>query len=122
MTTVMLQDTQMTKHPKKLVVEYDVTGLDADEVGDLELEATAQGEASDGMGGKRYDGVTGHPDTPVIGSRVTKIGKRSVLVVEYDVSGLTKIEIAYLASEAEVQSERSNGHPSVDVTSRVVVP
>lgn len=108
------------KTPKKLVVEYDVTGLSKDQIDELELEARVQGEESDGQGGKRYDGETGHPGAMVLGSKVEKRSKRSVLVVEFDVTNLTKNEIGCLASEAEVQSERSDGHPNVDVTSRVV--
>jgi len=106
--------------PKKLVVEYDVTDLAKDEIGELELEATVQGEESDGQGGKRYAGKTGHPGAPVLGSRVSKHGERTVLVVEYDVTALTKDQIGWLASEAEVQAERSDGHPDVGVTSKVV--
>ena len=108
------------KSKKVLVVEYDVTGLSKDEIGELELEAVVQGEASDGQGGKRYNGKTGHPDTPVLNTKVIKRGKRSALVVNFDVTSLTKTEIGYLASEAEVQGERSDGHPSVDVTSKIV--
>ena len=109
------------KTGKKLIVEYDVTELTKAEIGELELEAVVQGEESDGQGGKRYDGKTGHPSTPVLGSKVVKRGKRSMLVVEYDVANLTKDQAGWLASEAEVQAERSDGHPSVNVSSKVVV-
>lgn len=121
------------KHRKKLVVTYNVTDLSKAEIGQLELEARVQGEASDGMGGKRYDGKTGHPDVPVLDTRVVKRGKKQYLEVEFDVTGLTKAAIGYLASEAEVQAEQSDaeewgddpssdspGHPDVDVTSKVV--
>lgn len=109
----------MARSPKRLVVEYDVTDLSKDEIGHLELESRVQGEASDGMGGKHYDGETGHPDTPVLGSRVVKRGKRKALVVEFDVTNLTKDQTGWLASEAEVQAEESDGHPDVNVTSKV---
>lgn len=110
----------MKRSSKKLVVAYDVTGLSEDEIGELELEAVAQGEASDGHGGKRYDGKTGHPDAPVLGAKVVKRGKRSTLVVDFDVTNLTKDQTGWLASEAEVQAEASDGHPDVKVTSKVV--
>jgi len=118
-----------TRGPRKiLAVTYDITGLAEDQIGALESEATVQGEASDGQGGKRYNGKTGHPDVPVLGAKVVAGTKKSAgrtwretkLVVEYDVSGLTKTEIGYLASEAEVQAEESDEHPSVAVTSKVV--
>jgi len=121
------------KSPKKLVVEYDVTGLRKAEIDQLALEAAVQSEPSDGEGGDRYDGETGHPGVTVVGTRVVKRGKRSKLVVEYDVTGLNKNEIGYLAHEAEAQSDRSRaeewsgrpdlshpGHPGVPVTSKVV--
>ena len=110
----------MARTPKRLVVEYDVTDLSEDEIGHLELESRVQGEASDGMGGKRYYGETGHPDTPVLGSRVVTRGKRKSLVVEFDVTDLTKDQTGWLASEAEVQGESSDDHPDVSVTSRIV--
>ena len=106
---------------KVLVVEFDVTDLSKDEIGELELEAQVQGEESDGQGGKRYYGETGHPDAAVLGTKVVKRGKHKTLVVEFDVTGFTKSEIGYLASEAEVQGEASDGHPDVKATSKVVV-
>lgn len=120
------------KSPKKLVIEYDVTDLGATQIKELTLEAVVQGEASDGKGGKRYNGKTGHPDTPVLGTRVVEHSRsaadrrydqpdrRSTLVVEFDVTGLTKDQIGWLASEAVVQAERSDGHPGVTATSKVV--
>jgi hypothetical protein len=121
------------KNPKKLVVSYNVTDLSKDEIGQLAQEAQMQNEASDGMGGKHFDGKTGHPDVPVLDTRVVKRGKSQYLVVEFDVTGLTKTAIGHLASEAEVQAEASDaeewvndpslntpGHPNVAVTSKVV--
>lgn len=92
---------------KILVVEFDVTKLSKTALGALELDATAQGEASDGEGGKHYEGETGHPDAPLVSSRVTKParGQRSLLRVEFDVSGFTKDQIGWLASETEAQAE-----------------
>lgn len=123
------------KSPKKLVVEFDVTDLTKSQIAQLEGEAIAQGEASDGQGGKRYyKGETeGHPDAPFLGSKIIKRGKRKLLAVTFNVTGFTKIEIGYLASETEVQAESSDseewsgdsdlnrpGHPDVAVTSKVV--
>jgi hypothetical protein len=122
------------KNPKKLVVEFDVTDLSKAQIGALEGQAVPQGEASDGQGGKRYyKGETeGHPDAPFLGSKVTKRGKRKILAVEFDVTGFTKSEIGYLASEVEVQAEENDAglitdgvpqnvvYPSVSVTSKVV--
>ncbi len=120
--------------PKKLVVEFDVTGLTKAQISALEGQAIPQGEASDGQGGKRYyKGETeGHPDAAFLGSKVAKHGKRKILAVEFNVTGFTKNEIGYLASEVEVQAEENdagliiNGvpqnvvYPSVSVTSKVV--
>jgi hypothetical protein len=122
------------KNPKKLVVEFDVTDLSKAQIGALEGQAVPQGEASDGQGGKRYyKGETeGHPDAPFLGSKVAKRGKRKILAVEFDVTGFTKSEIGYLASEVEVQAEENDAglitdgvpqnvvYPSVSVTSKVV--
>ncbi len=109
------------KKPRRLVVKFDVTGLGANQIAALQADVTAQAEASDGHGGGRYEGKTGHPDVPVLGAKVVAGSKEIVqLVVEYDVSGLTKIEIGYLASEAEVQAEASEEHPDVAVVSKIV--
>jgi hypothetical protein len=108
------------KTPKKLVVEFDVTPLSKGEIDELSLEVAVQGEESDGQGGKHYDGETGHPSVSVIGSKVLKSAGRLRLVVEFDVTGLTKDQIGWLASEAEVQAERSEGHPDIGVSSKVV--
>ena len=105
---------------KVLVVEFDVTDLSKDEIGELELETVVQGEESDGQGGKRYYGETGHPDAAVLGTKAMKRGKHKTLVVEFAVTGFTKSEIGYLASEAEVQGEASDGHPDANATSKVV--
>jgi hypothetical protein len=120
---------------KKLVVEFDVTGLTKAQSGALSGDAVAQGEASDGQGGKRYyKGETeGHPDAPFLGSKVTKRGKRKALTIEFDVTDFTKTEIGYLASEVEVQAEGNDDagliikgvpqnvvYPSTSVTSKVV--
>jgi len=99
------------KAAKKLVVEYDVTDLTKEEIGELELEAVAQGEESDGQGGKHYGGKTGHPGASVLGSKITKRGKRSALIIEYDVTNLTKDQTGWLASEAEVQSRTIGRSP-----------
>lgn len=53
--------------------------------------------------------------------------KRRVLIVEYDVTGLTDAQVERLELEAVVQAERSkdtwggvdDGHPHVPVTSRI---
>ena len=110
------------KRPRKiLVVEYDVTDLSKDEIGSLELEAVAQGEASDGQGGKRYAGTTGHPDVPITSTAIVKSPrKRSILVVQYNVTNLTKNEIGWLASEAVVQGEGSDDHPDVKAATKLI--
>jgi len=122
------------KSPKILVVEFDVTGLSKIQISALEGQAIPQGEPSDGQGGDRYyKGETeGHPDAPFLGSKVSKRGKRKILAVEFNVTGFTKSEIGYLASEVEVQAEANdagliiNGvpqnvvYPDVSVTSKVV--
>lgn len=132
----MGREAMSKKSSKKLVVEFDVTGLTKAQIAALEGQAVPQGEASDGQGGKRYyKGETeGHPDAPFLGSKVTKRGKRSNLAIAFDVTGFTKSEIGYLASEVEVQAEGNdadliiNGvpqnvvYPSVSVTSKVVEP
>jgi hypothetical protein len=105
---------------KKLVVKYDVTGLPRGAVGALELEAVAQGEASDGEGGKHYDGESGHPDVPVLGARITRRGKKATLIVEFDVTKLSQREVDFLDSEVAVQAESSDDHPDVGVTTEVV--
>ena len=56
---------------------------------------------------------TGHPDAAVIGTKVVKRGKRSVLIVESNVTDLTKGEIDYLAGDI--------GHPDVAVIGTKVV-
>jgi hypothetical protein len=108
------------KTPKKLVVTFNVAHLSKDEIDELALEVAAQGEESDGQGGKRYDGKTGHPSVPVLGSKILQNAQRQRLVVEFDITGLTKDQIGWLASEAEVQAESSEGHPDVEVTSKVI--
>jgi hypothetical protein len=122
------------KTSKTLVVEFDVTGLTKAQVGALAGAAVAQGEASDGQGGKRYyKGETGgHPDAPFLGDQVATRGKKKVLVLKFDVTGFNKQEIGYLASEVEVQAEENDAglivdgvpqnvvYPSVPVTSKVV--
>ena len=122
------------KSPKHLVVEFDVTGLSKAQISALEGQAVPQGEASDGQGGKHYykGESDGHPDAPFRGSKVTTHGKRKILTVEFDVTGFTKSEIGYLASEVEVQAEENDAglitdgipqnvvYPSVSVTSKVV--
>ena len=107
------------KAPKKLVVTFDVTSLSEDEIEELAQEAIAQGEESDGQGGKRYDGETGHPSTPVLGSKVLR-NKRPRLVVEFNITRLTKDQTGWLASEVAAQAEGSEGHPDVEVTTKVV--
>jgi hypothetical protein len=109
---------------KKLVVEFDVTDLSEGEVNELTMEVIAQGEESDGQGGKHYRGVPGrwspgHPSTPILGSEVIRTGGRSRLVVEFDATGLTKDQIGWLTSEVVAQAESSEEHPSVDVTSEI---
>lgn len=53
---------------------------------------------------------------------------RRVLVVRYDVTGLTDEEIGQLELEAVVQGESSDsdednpGHPDVPVTSEIITP
>ena len=108
------------KKPKKLAIEFDVTGLSKDEIGELELEAVVQGEETDGQGGKHYDGVTGYPDTPVLGTKIRKRGKRAFLVVTFDVAHLTRSQLDWLASQVMVQGEASDGHPDVNATSKLL--
>lgn len=126
----------MSKKSKKtLVVEFDVTALTAPQVAALTGAAIAQREASDGQGGKHYDkGETeGHPDAPFLGDQLTPRGKKKLLILKFDVTGFTKQEIGYLASEVEVQAEENDdveliidgvaqdgSYPSVPVTSKVV--
>jgi hypothetical protein len=113
---------------KKLVVEYDVTGLSEDQIDSLAGYAVAQGEASD------YDeefGSVNYPDVRVT-SRVTGRGKRKRLVVAYDVAALSEDQIDSLAGAAIAQAEANdagliiNGvpqnvqYPDVPVTSKVV--
>jgi len=98
---------------KILVVTFDVTGFSKAEIDSLEIEAVVQGEESDGQGGKYYDGRTGWPDTPVLGSGVTKRGKSTLLSVKFDVTRLTKEQIDWLASGVVVQGEASDDHPDV---------
>lgn len=59
-------------HCKVLVVEYDVTELTAKQIDNLMLEAVVQGEAADS-----YDDNEGHPDVPVIGTKVVARGGKS---------------------------------------------
>ncbi len=122
------------KTSKTLVVEFDVTGLTKAQIGALAGAAVAQGEASDGQGGKRYyKGETeGHPDAPFLGEAVAARGKKKILVLRFDVTGFNKQEIGYLASEVEVQAEENDAgliidgvpqnvvYPSVPVTSKIV--
>lgn len=109
-----------TKKPKTLAIEFDVTGLSKNEINELENEAVVQGEETDGQGGKHYDGVTGYPDTPVLGAKVIKRGKKSLLVVTFDVTRRTKSQLDWLASQVMVQGEASDGHPDVDATSKLL--
>lgn len=69
------------KSPKTLVVEFDVTGLTKAQIGALAGAAIAQGEPSDGQGGKHYDkGETeGHPNAPFLGDKVVTRGKKKLL-------------------------------------------
>jgi hypothetical protein len=46
--------------------------------------------------------------------------KRRVLVVEYDVTGLTNKQIDALMLEAVVQGEASEDHPDVPVITKIV--
>jgi hypothetical protein len=123
------------KVPKKLVVTFNVTGLSKAQIGALEGQAVPQGEPSDGQGGDRYEkgeSEGGHPNAPFLGSKVVKRGKQKFLDVTFDVTGFTKSEIGYLASEVEVQAEENDAgliidgvpqnvvYPSVSVTSKVV--
>lgn len=109
------------KTSKTLTVEFDVTGFSKAQAEALEIEAVVQGEESDGQGGKHYDGKTGWPDTPVLGSAITRRGKRKILAVKFDATGLTKKEIDWLASGVVVQGEASDGHPDVhSSTSKVI--
>lgn len=124
----------MSKKTKTLVVEFVVTDLSKAQIGALEGQAAAQGEASDGEGGKRYfKGETeGHPDAPFLGSKIAKRGKSKILTLRFDITGFTKSEIGYLASEIEVQAEENDAgliirgvpqnvvYPSVAVTSKVI--
>jgi len=116
----------MSKRCTKLEVSFDVTSLSKTEIGALEGEAVAQGEASDGQGGKRYyKGKPGHPDASLLDSKIvkrgeTKRGGATLLVLTFDVTGFTKDEIGYLASEVEVQAEESDEHPSVTVRTRLI--
>jgi hypothetical protein len=108
---------------KKLVVEYDVTGLSKKEIDALTGAAEVQAEESD-----TYD--IGHPDVAVK-SRLRKGGKRKILVVEYDVAGLSEDQIDVLTGEAEAQADGGDGglwidgeptsavYPSVSYTSKV---
>lgn len=110
---------------KILVIEFDVTDLSKAQISALEGHAIPQGEESDGQGGKRYyKGETeGHPDAPLLGSKVAKRGKRKVLTVEFDVTGFTKSEIGYLASEVEVQAEGNDAGLIINgVPQNVVYP
>ena len=109
-----------TKKPKTLAIEFNVTGLSKNEINALENEAVVQGEETDGQGGKHYDGVTGYPDTPVLGAKVAKRGKKSLLVVTFDVTHLTRSQLDWLASQVMVQGEASDGHPDVDATSKLL--
>jgi hypothetical protein len=95
------------KAPMKLVIEFDVTGLSEGEIEALARRAVAPSEESDGQGGKRYSGVTGHPSVSVLGCEFLKGCNSPRLVVEFDVTGLTKDQIGGLAREAEVQAESS---------------
>ena len=113
---------------KKLVVEYDVSGLSKAEIGSLENHALAQAEASD------YDeefGAVNYPDVRVT-SRVVGRGKRKRLVVEYAVAGLPEDQIDSLTGAAYAQAEGADGdlwidgeptvtpYPDVPVTSKIV--
>ena len=109
-----------TKRPKTLAIEFDVTGLSKNEINELENEAVVQGEETDGQGGKHYDGITGYPDTPVLGAKVIKRGKKSLLAVTFDVAHLTRSQLDWLASQVMVQGEASDGHPDVNATSKVL--
>ena len=109
---------------KQLVVEYDVTGLSEDQIDALTGYAVAQGEESD-----TYD--VGHPDVKVT-SRVLKRGKRKLLVVGYDLTGLSEDQVDVLRGEAIAQAEENDPgliidgvpqnvvYPDVPVTSKIV--
>jgi hypothetical protein len=58
---------------KILVVEYDVTDLTPKQIDHLMLEAVVQGESTDS-----YDDDNGHPDAPVITTKVIeRAGRKS---------------------------------------------
>jgi L-fucose mutarotase/ribose pyranase (RbsD/FucU family) len=69
----------------------------------------------------------GHPHTiaSVAAEMISKSLKRKILVVDYDVTGLTDAQIGRLTMEAVVQGEASEGleedneHPDVKVTTRI---
>ena len=110
---------------KQLVVEYDVTGLSEDQIDSLTGYAVAQGEESD-----TYD--VGHPDVKVT-SRVLGRGKRKLLVVGFDLTGLSDDQVGVLRGEAVAQAEANDAgliidgvpqnvvYPDVPVTSKIVV-
>ena len=109
---------------KQLVVEYDVTGLSKAQIDELTGHAVAQGEESD-----TYD--VGHPDVKVT-SHVERRGKRTFLVVGYDVTGLAVDQLDVLRGEALAQAEENDPglitdgipmftvYPDVPVTSKIV--
>lgn len=54
--------------------------------------------AKNPMGGAANTTTARHPSVPVLGSKVIKNGGRPLLVVEFDVTGLTKDQTGWLAS------------------------
>lgn len=113
-----------SKPPKKLVVEFNVTGLSPEQIASLEAAASAQGEASDGSGGKHYEkGGPGHPDALSVTPKIIHRGRGKYLSIEFDVTGFTKMEIDYLATEAGIQAEADEddfvARPDVPVTTTI---
>jgi hypothetical protein len=60
---------------KILVIEYDVTGLTAKQIDALMLEAAVQGEASEPFDDDDEGG--GHPDVPVIATKLVERTRRT---------------------------------------------
>ena len=65
----------MKSKRKILVIEYDVTGLTAKQIDALMLEAVVQGEESEPFNDADENG--GHPDVPVITTKVIERAGRS---------------------------------------------
>ena len=116
--------TRRASSGKLLVVEYDVTGLSEDQIDMLTGYTVVQGEESD-----TYD--VGHPGVKVT-SQVLKRGRRKLLVVGYDLTGLSEDQIDALTGEALAQAEQNDPgliidgvpqnvvYPSVPVTSKII--